>query len=54
MRNFVREHLDTYAEKDDGSEKEFWVSFFNLAVRVAGGLNVFFWALWMATFSALQ
>lgn len=33
VRNFVREHLDTYAEKEDGSDKEFWVSFYNLPVR---------------------
>lgn len=30
VRNFVREHLDTYVERDDGAEKEFWLSFFNL------------------------
>jgi DNA replication licensing factor MCM6 len=29
-REFVREHLDTYAERDDGGDKEFWVSFYNL------------------------
>ncbi|KAL6782688.1 MCM6 [Auxenochlorella protothecoides x Auxenochlorella symbiontica] len=27
---FVRQHLDTYAEQEDGSPKEFWVSFYNL------------------------
>lgn len=26
----MREHLDTYAERDDGGNKEFWVSFYNL------------------------
>ncbi|KAL4525564.1 hypothetical protein Ndes2437B_g04009 [Nannochloris sp. 'desiccata'] len=30
VRDFVREHLDTYAEREDGGDKEFWVSFFNL------------------------
>lgn len=30
---FVRQHLDTYAEQEDGSPKEFWVSFYNLEVR---------------------
>lgn len=30
VSDFVREHLDTYAERDDGTQKEFWVSFFNL------------------------
>ena len=30
IRNFVREHLDTYAERDDGAEKEFWLSLHNL------------------------
>lgn len=30
IREFVREHLDTYAERDDGSDKEFWASFYNL------------------------
>ena len=30
VRDFVRQHLDTYAEKDDGSDREFWVSFHNL------------------------
>ena len=30
VRDFVREHLDTYAERDDGGDKEFWVSFYNL------------------------
>lgn len=34
VRNFVRQHLDTYAEKDDGSDKEFWISFYNLPVRL--------------------
>lgn len=33
VRNFVREHLDTYAEKDDGSDKQFWLSFYNLQVQ---------------------
>ena len=41
----MREHLDTYAEKDDGSEKEFWISFYNLAVRLAGWLSICLWAL---------
>ncbi|RMZ55529.1 hypothetical protein APUTEX25_000112 [Auxenochlorella protothecoides] len=27
---FVRQHLDIYAEQEDGSPKEFWVSFYNL------------------------
>ena len=31
IRDFVREHLDTYAERgDDGGDKEFWISFYNL------------------------
>jgi DNA replication licensing factor MCM6 len=30
VRDFVRDHLDIYVERDDGSEKEFWVSFYNL------------------------
>lgn len=32
VRDFVREHLDTYAETEDGGAKEFWVSFYNLEV----------------------
>lgn len=30
VRDFVRDHLDTYAEEEDGKSKEFWVSFYNL------------------------
>lgn len=30
VRDFVRDHLDVYAEREDGSDKEFWVSFYNL------------------------
>lgn len=30
MREFVREHLGAFADKEDGSGKEFWISFYNL------------------------
>lgn len=34
VHEFVREHLDTYAETDEGGHpKEFWCSFYNLEVR---------------------
>lgn len=36
---FVRQHLDTYAEQEDGSPKEFWVSFYNLEVRGGDGME---------------
>ena len=29
-KEFVREHLGTFADKEDGTEREFWVSFYNL------------------------
>jgi hypothetical protein len=33
VRDFVRAHLDSYAETDEGEPKEFWVSFYNMEVR---------------------
>ena len=30
VRSFVREHLDTFAENEDGSDKQFWLSFYGL------------------------
>ncbi|KAL4448853.1 hypothetical protein ABPG77_007570 [Micractinium sp. CCAP 211/92] len=30
VRSFVRQHLDTYAENEDGSDKHFWLSFYGL------------------------
>lgn len=30
VRSFVRQHLDTYAENEDGSDKPFWLSFYGL------------------------
>lgn len=30
VRDFVRQHLDTYAEREDGGDREFWISFYNL------------------------
>lgn len=30
VKEFVREHLGGFADKEDGSEKEFWISFYNL------------------------
>ena len=31
VREFVRDHLRSFADKEDGSEKEFWLSFYNLS-----------------------
>ena len=36
VREFVRSHLDTYAEREDGADKEFWVSFYNLEASTPG------------------
>ena len=30
VRAFVRQHLDTFAENEDGSDKQFWISFYGL------------------------
>lgn len=30
VRGFVRQHLDTFAENEDGSDKQFWISFYGL------------------------
>ena len=30
VRAFVRHHLDAFAENEDGSDKQFWISFYNL------------------------
>ena len=29
-KEFVREHLGSFADKEDGTEREFWLSFYNL------------------------
>ena len=29
---FVKRHLDLYADNEDGTQKEFWLSFYNLEV----------------------
>lgn len=30
VASFVRQHLDTFAENEDGSDKQFWLSFYGL------------------------
>lgn len=30
VRSFVRQHLDTFAENEDGTDKHFWISFYGL------------------------